>query len=134
MNYSAIFSNAHAQAKATVGLFNSYRLAFSIALSNEMRAAWLKVRLEAKKAVMTLKNLIGAITGAKISNVAAKAINSDFECVELFNSNGVVITIQNTATKNLSLSIHTEKATFKHDVAGIDDTKSILNAFAESLA
>ena len=129
MNYSSIFSNAHAQAKATRHLFNTYRAAFSWSLSNEMKAEWLKIRLSAK----AIKREILSLSGAFISNVAAKAMNADFECVSLLKSNRVSITLQNSTGSNLILSIYNGKSVVKHDVVGLDDTKIVLNLFAASI-
>lgn len=99
MDYSNIFSNAHATAKATRHFFNSYRGAFSCALSNEMRAAWMKVRLELKRVKTSIKSLSGVF----ISNVAEKAMNSKFDHFPLFDSKGVYIALRNNKDKPIQL-------------------------------
>lgn len=131
MNYSVIFQNAHAMAKNLRHLFNSYRVAFSVALSQEMKQAWSLI----KSGATELKNEIKAITGAMISNVAKQAMENENGIAELFNKDSVKIEIQDLSqsVSYLVLNFHIRERFSSCNVSTLDQAKAAIDDFTNSL-
>ncbi len=134
MNYSAIFSNAHATAKhlMTIGLFPSYRAAFSKALSDLMSKAWSEHK--AVKAAKSVFKKVKMMRAARISNAAARAMkDTAFFHNAIFDEGGVYIAIRNTPFAHLSMSMSFNGGVADYvDVTCLNAAKQEINKWANA--